>query len=134
MGSSSSNIKYLNIKSIENKQYLNNNYHNHIKYHDGSTQDVILTEKQEKKLQKRFLVNQMYYELSTIKYCDIMTITKFKIIDKNNKDDEFKNYPIIISYTDDIMTTYMKLNKFQLKFFLSMMKKNKVKCTVECKT
>jgi hypothetical protein len=131
MGCTSSRIEYVNIESIKNTKIENNKYYNIIIYFNGLEQHVILNEKEEKKLQTRFKYHKMYREISQLKYYDIKEITNFEIIDKDNKNNEEYNYSFIINYKDELMMTKIKLNKFQLKFFLSMLKINKVKCNVD---
>jgi hypothetical protein len=130
MGITSSKIKYINIKSIENTKIENKKYYNVIKYYDGSEINVILTEKQETKLQNRFKYHKMYLIISKFKYIDIKEITNFEIIDKENTDNEKINYKFLINYNDDLMMAKVSINKIQLKLFLSMIKINKVKCNV----
>ncbi len=127
-----SKIKYIDIKTIENTKIENKKYYNVIKYYNGLELNVILTEKQEKKLQQRFKYHKMYLTISKIKYIDIKEITKFEIINKDNTDNEKENYTFFINYKDDLMVTKIKLNKYQLKFFLSLLKIHKVKCNVPC--
>jgi hypothetical protein len=131
MGCFGSKIDYVNIKSIENIKIENNKYYNTITYYDTSEQDVILNEKQEKKLQQRFKYHKMYLTISKIKYIDIKEITKFEILDKENTDNEKNNYKFLINYNDDLMMSKIYINKYQLRFFLSMMKIHKVKCNVD---
>jgi hypothetical protein len=131
MGSTSSKIKYINIKSIENTKIENKKYYNVIKYYDGSEINVILTEKQETKLQNRFKYHKMYLIISKFKYIDIKEITNFEIIDKENTDNEKINYKFLINYNDDLMMAKVSINKIQLKLFLSMIKIHKVKCNVD---
>jgi hypothetical protein len=131
MGSSSSKIEYVNIKSIENIKTENKKYYNLIKYQNGSEINVILTEKQENKLQQRFKYHKMYREISKMKYTDIKEIASFEILDKENTDNEKINYKFLINYNDNVMMTKVNINKIQLKFFLSMIKINKVKCNVD---
>jgi len=130
MGITSSKIKYINIKSIENTKIENKKYYNVIKYYDGSEINVILTEKRETKLQNRFKYHKMYLIISKFKYIDIKEITNFEIIDKENTDNEKINYKFLINYNDDLMMAKVSINKIQLKLFLSMIKINKVKCNV----
>lgn len=131
MGCFGSRIDYVNIKSIENKNHINNKYYNLIKYYDGLEQHVILNQKEEEKLQSRFKYHKMYREISQIKYNNIKEIANFQIINKDNTDNEIENYSFLINYKDELMMTKLKLNKFQLKFFLRMLKINKVKCNVD---
>ena len=131
MGSTSSKIEYVNIKSIENIKIENKKYYNVIKYQNSSEINVILTEKQEKKLQNRFRYHKMYREISKLKFSDIKEITNFEILDKNNTDNEKNNYIFLIHYNNDLMMSKVNINKIQLKFFLSMIKINKVKCNVD---
>ena len=131
MGCFGSRIDYVDIKSIENKNYINKKYYNTITYYDNSEQHVILNEKEEKRLQSRFKYHKMYREISQIKYNNIKEIANFQIINNDNKNDEIENYSFLINYKDELMMTKLKLNKFQLKFFLRMLKINKVKCNVD---
>ena len=131
MGSTSSKIEYVNIKSIENIKIENKKYYNVIKYQNSSEINVILTEKQEKKLQNRFRYHKMYREISKLKFSDIKEITDFEIFDKENTDNEKNNYIFLIHYNNDLMMSKVNINKIQLKFFLSMIKINKVKCNVD---
>lgn len=130
MGSTSSKIEYVNIKSIENTKIENKLYYNIIKYNNDSKINVILTEKQERKLQNRFRYHKMYREISKLKYTDIKDISSFEILDKENTDAEKINYKFMINYNDELMMTKLNVNKLQLKFFLSLLKINKVKCDV----
>ncbi len=130
MGCTSSKIKYVDIKSIENIKIENNKYYNVIKYQNGSEINVILSEEKEEKLQHRFKYHKMYREISKIKFTDIKEITNFEILDKKNTDNEKNNYKFLINYNDDLMMSKIYINKIQLKFFLSMIKINKVKCNV----
>jgi hypothetical protein len=130
MGSTSSKIEYVNIKSIENTKIENKLYYNIIKYNNDSKINVILTEKQERKLQNRFRYHKMYREISKLKYTDIKDISNFEILDKENTDAEKINYKFMINYNDELMMTKLNVNKIQLKFFLSLLKINKVKCDV----
>ena len=131
MGSTSSKIEYVNVKSIENIKIENKLYYNVIKYNNGSEINVILTEKQEKKLQNRFRYHKMYREISKLKFTDIKEITNFEILDKENTDNEKINYIFLIHYNDELLLAKVSINKIQLKFFLSMIKIHKVKCNVD---
>ena len=131
MGCFGSKIDYVNIKSIENINIENKKYYNTLTYYDSSKQHVILNEKEEKKLQSRFKYHKMYHSILKIKYTEIKEITNFEILDKENTDNEIENYILLIHYKDDLMMTKIKLNKYQLRFFLSMMKIHKVKCNVD---
>ena len=82
-------------------------------------------------LHGRFKYHKMYQEITKINYCDIKKISNFNIIDKDNKDNEKDNYTFIIQYKDELMMTKINLNKYQLKFFLSLLKIHKVKCNVD---
>ncbi len=131
MGSTSSKIEYVNIKSIENIKIENKLYYNVIKYNNDFKINVILTEKQEKKLQNRFRYHKMYREISKLKFTDIKEITNFEILDKENTDNEKINYIFLIHYNDELLLAKVSINKIQLKFFLSMIKIHKVKCNVD---
>ncbi len=131
MGSTSSKIEYVNIKSIENIKIENKLYYNVIKYNNGSEINVILTEKQEKKLQARVKYHKMYRMISKLKFTDIKEITNVEILDKENNDNEKINYIFLIHYNDELLLAKVNINKIQLKFFLSMIKIHKVKCNVD---
>ena len=131
MGCTSSRIKYVDIKSIENRKIENKKYYNIIKYNNGSEINVILTEKQEKKLQARFKYHKMYHMILKLKFTDITEITNFEILDKENTDIEKNNYIFLMHYKDDLLLAKVSMNKIQLKFFLSMIKIHKVKCNVD---
>ena len=130
MGCSSSKIKYVDIKYIENIKIENKKYYNVIKYLNGSEINVILIEKQEKKLQARFKYHKMYRMILKLKFTDIKEITNFEILDKENTDNEKNNYIFLIHYNDELLLAKVSMNKIQLKFFLSMIKIHKVKCNV----
>jgi len=131
MGCFGSKIEYINIETIENVNHFNNKYYVIVKYYDNNEKHLVLSAEKYKKLQSRVKYHKMYYSLVKIKYDNINKITNFQIINKENKDDENINYTFIINYNDDIPASYLKLNKFQLKFFLSMIKINKVKYDVD---